>query len=62
VKSKSGYFRGPITPTQGDILSANTNSKTPVLIVGAGMVGLSFAVELGSRDAPCIIINDRPSV
>ena len=42
-------------------MSADTNSETPVLIVGAGMVGLSLAVELGSRDVPCIIISDGPT-
>ena len=32
--------------------------RTPVLIVGGGMVGLSLAVELGSRGVDCIILND----
>ncbi|MDH3738237.1 MAG: FAD-dependent oxidoreductase [Alphaproteobacteria bacterium] len=32
--------------------------RTPVLIVGAGMVGLSLAVELGTRGVDCIIVND----
>ena len=59
MKSKTISFRGPVTPTHGDHLADNsTNLKTPVLIVGAGMVGLSLAVELGSRDVPCILIND----
>lgn len=34
------------------------NLRTPVLIVGGGMVGLSLAVELGTRSVDCIIIND----
>jgi len=35
--------------------------RTPVLIVGAGPVGLALAIELGMRDIPCRIIerNDR---
>ena len=32
--------------------------QTPVLIVGGGMVGLSLAVDLGSRGVTCIIVND----
>ena len=31
---------------------------TPVLIVGGGMVGLSLAVDLGTRRVDCIIVND----
>ena len=30
--------------------------KTPVLIVGAGPVGLALAVELGWRSVPCVLI------
>ena len=37
----------------------STSTKTPVLIVGGGMVGLSLAVELGSRDVPCILISEE---
>ncbi|MBO6781758.1 MAG: FAD-dependent monooxygenase [Alphaproteobacteria bacterium] len=32
--------------------------RTPVLIVGGGMVGLTLAVELGSRGVGCMIVND----
>jgi 2-polyprenyl-6-methoxyphenol hydroxylase-like FAD-dependent oxidoreductase len=32
------------------------NSKTPVLIVGAGPVGLALAGELGWRGVPCMLI------
>lgn len=32
--------------------------RTPVLIVGGGMVGLSLAVDLGTRGVDCIIVND----
>jgi 2-polyprenyl-6-methoxyphenol hydroxylase-like FAD-dependent oxidoreductase len=60
VKSKSNSFRGPVTPTKGDKLNAEHDLQTPVLIVGAGMVGLSLAVELGSRDVPCIVITEGP--
>ena len=34
------------------------DQSTPVLIVGGGMVGLSLAVDLGSRGVDCIIVND----
>ena len=34
--------------------------RTPVLIVGAGMVGLTVAVELGQRGVPCTIVCDQP--
>ena len=35
--------------------------RIPVLIVGAGPVGLALAIELGSRDIPCLLIerNER---
>lgn len=33
-------------------------SHAPVLIIGGGMVGLTLAVELGSRGIDCIIVND----
>ena len=33
--------------------------RTPVLIVGGGMVGFSLAVELGTRGVDCIIINEN---
>ncbi len=39
-------------------MSAEQKFQTPVLIVGGGMVGLSLAVELGSRDVPCILISE----
>ena len=39
-------------------MNADNHLQTPVLIVGAGMVGLSLAVELGSRNVPCILITD----
>ena len=32
--------------------------RTPVLIAGGGMVGLSLAVELGTRGVDCIIVNE----
>ena len=32
--------------------------RTPVLIVGGGMVGLTLAVELGTRGVDCIIVNE----
>lgn len=41
--------------------SISDPAHTPVLIVGGGMVGLTLAVELGSRDVPCILISDGPS-
>lgn len=34
---------------------------TPILIVGGGMVGLSLAVDLGSRGVDCILLNDDPT-
>lgn len=34
--------------------------RTPVLIVGGGMVGLTLAVELGHRNVPCMLISDGP--
>lgn len=39
----------------------NSLRRTPVLIVGAGPVGLALAIELGHRSIPCLLIekNDR---
>jgi len=34
---------------------------TPVLIVGGGPVGLFLAMELGSRNIDCLLVNERPS-
>src|SRR5688572_16791322 len=31
-------------------------SSVPVLIVGGGPVGLSLALELGSRNVPCLLV------
>lgn len=42
-------------------MNASQNLQTPVLIVGAGMVGLTLAIELGSRDVPCILITEGPT-
>ena len=37
--------------------------QTPVLIVGGGSVGLATAIELGSRNIPCLVMeqSDRPA-
>ena len=32
----------------------------PVIIAGAGPVGMVLALELGRRDVPCVLLNDRP--
>lgn len=39
----------------------DAQTHTPVLIVGGGMVGLTLAVELGSRDVPCMLISEAES-
>jgi 2-polyprenyl-6-methoxyphenol hydroxylase-like FAD-dependent oxidoreductase len=41
--------------------SVSVHVRTPVLIVGAGPVGLALAIELGSRGIPCRVVerNDR---
>ena len=36
--------------------------RIPVLIVGAGPVGLALAIELGSRDIPCLLIEKNERV
>jgi 2-polyprenyl-6-methoxyphenol hydroxylase-like FAD-dependent oxidoreductase len=33
---------------------------TPVLIAGAGPVGLALAVELGLRGVECLVVEPRP--
>ncbi|HUT49389.1 MAG TPA: FAD-dependent monooxygenase [Alphaproteobacteria bacterium] len=32
----------------------------PVIIAGGGPVGMVLALELGRRDVPCVLLNDRP--
>ena len=41
----------------------NSVIQTPVLIVGGGSVGLATAIELGSRNIPCLVMeqSDRPA-
>ena len=34
--------------------------RIPVVIAGAGPVGMVTALELGRRDIPCVLLNDRP--
>ena len=36
-------------------------TQTPILIVGGGPVGISLAMELGWRDVPFILVNERTS-
>jgi 2-polyprenyl-6-methoxyphenol hydroxylase-like FAD-dependent oxidoreductase len=36
-------------------------TRTPVLIVGGGPVGLFLAIELASRQVPCILVNAGPT-
>lgn len=36
-----------------------TPNQIPVLIVGAGPVGLTLALDLGFRDVPCLLIEQR---
>ena len=36
--------------------------STPVLIVGAGPVGLALAIELGHRAIPCVVVERNPRV
>ena len=37
-------------------------SRTRVLIVGAGPIGLALAIELGHRGVPCIVIERNPRI
>lgn len=36
--------------------------STPILVVGAGSVGLCLAAELGWRDVPCLVVEERPDI
>ena len=38
-----------------------TETQLPVLIVGGGPVGVSLAMELGWRNIPSLLVNERPS-
>ncbi len=39
-----------------------TTIETPILIVGAGPIGLALAAELGRRDVPCLVIEQSDGV
>jgi 2-polyprenyl-6-methoxyphenol hydroxylase-like FAD-dependent oxidoreductase len=41
---------------------ASTVTETPILIVGAGPVGLSLAIELGRRNVDCVMIEQSDGV
>jgi 2-polyprenyl-6-methoxyphenol hydroxylase-like FAD-dependent oxidoreductase len=36
-------------------------TRTPVLVVGAGPVGLALAGDLGWRGIPCVLIDREPA-
>ena len=36
--------------------------RYPVVIVGAGMVGLTMAADLGARGVPCVVLDDNDTV
>lgn len=36
------------------------NTETAVAIIGGGPVGLALAVELGTRDVPCVVVEPDP--
>jgi 2-polyprenyl-6-methoxyphenol hydroxylase-like FAD-dependent oxidoreductase len=36
-----------------------SSARTPVLIVGAGPVGLALANDLGQRGVPCVLVERR---
>jgi 2-polyprenyl-6-methoxyphenol hydroxylase-like FAD-dependent oxidoreductase len=35
------------------------DARVPVIIAGGGPVGMVLALELGRRDVPCVLLNDR---
>jgi len=37
----------------------DAGSRVPVIIAGAGPVGMVLALELGRRNVPCVLLNDR---
>src|SRR5579862_790249 len=41
---------------------ANSVTETPVLIVGAGPIGLALAIELGRRNVPCVMVEQSDGV
>jgi hypothetical protein len=36
--------------------------RYPIVIVGAAMVGLTLAADLGSRGVPCVLLDDNDTV
>lgn len=36
--------------------------RTPILVVGAGSVGLCLAAELGWRDVPCLVVEEQGDI
>ncbi|MEJ2120154.1 MAG: FAD-dependent monooxygenase [Alphaproteobacteria bacterium] len=39
--------------------ASQAGPRTPVIIAGGGPVGMVLALELGRRDVPCVLLNDR---
>lgn len=51
-----------IRPGGGDDPMAAPPAETEVLVVGGGPTGLAAAVELGTRDVDCVVLEPRTSV
>jgi 3-(3-hydroxy-phenyl)propionate hydroxylase len=43
-------------------LDGGDNPLRPVIVVGAGLAGLTAALELGSRGVPCLLLDDDDTV
>jgi 3-(3-hydroxy-phenyl)propionate hydroxylase len=43
-------------------LATGAPRRHPIVIVGAGMVGLTLAADLGSRGVPCVVLDDNDTV
>ena len=53
------YQYQPFAYTTPPELSGAKGKRHPVIVVGAGPVGLAAAIDLALHDTPCIVLDDN---
>ncbi len=56
------YFQYPSYPFLAPPEMRGERRKYPVVIVGAGPVGLTAALELARRDIPVVVLDDKATI